>query len=77
MTWASTSGAVSMSAVIPRMHNHVRSGTQCLALGLGANLAALASIARRKERGSFLSSRSDTIRNSLPGNTNANWRTLT
>jgi histidinol-phosphate aminotransferase len=79
MTWASTltAGAISMSAVIPRMHNHVGSGTQCLALRLRANLAALASIARRKEQGSFLSSPSDTTRNSLPGNTNANWRTLT
>jgi hypothetical protein len=63
--------------LIPRLHNYGRSGTQWLALRLRVNLAALAPMVPRKEQGSFLRPPSDSIRNSLLANTDANWRKST
>jgi hypothetical protein len=64
MIWTSvlTAGAVSMSVVIPRGQEH----------------SGLPSVYRgRKERGPFSRAPSDSIRNLLLANTDANWRKLT
>jgi hypothetical protein len=79
MTWASvlTAGAVSMSVVNPAAAQS-RPGRNAVAGSASLrNLADLAPIVQRKERGPFWRPPSDTIRNSLLAKTDANWRKLT